>query len=453
MWVAEMVMEMLDGNEAAARVAYAVSEVIAIYPITPASPMGELAETWSSEGRPNLWGAVPTVVAMQSEAGAAAAVHGALQRGSLATTFTASQGLMLMLPNMFKIAGELTPTVFHVASRVVASHALSIFGDHSDVMAARTTGFGLLASGSVQEAHDLALAAHVATLRARVPLIHFFDGFRTSHEISKIYTLNDEQMRALVPEEDLLAHRGRGLNPDRPVVRGTSQNPDVFFQSREAVNPFYSRLSDLVEDAMDQLGQATGRSYRLFDYVGSPDARRVIVLMGSGAEVAHETIEYLVARGEPVGLVKMRLFRPFSARRFLSCLPPTTRALAVLDRTKEAGSQGEPLHGEVLTALYEGMASGDAPFVQHPLVTGGRYGVGQKEFTPAMVRASLDNLKACPSQAPLHCRDPGRREQHEPGARCEVWDGPAIRCVSGRRLRPRRRWDGWSEQEHHQDHR
>ena len=387
-------METLDGNEAAARVAYAFSEVIAIYPITPASPMGELADDWAVEGRPNLWGAVPLVVEMQSEAGAAGAVHGALQRGALATTFTASQGLLLMLPNMFKIAGELTPTVFHVAARAVATHALSIFAEHSDVMAARTTGFGLLASDSPQEAHDLALVAHVASLRGRIPLIHFFDGFRTSHEMSKIATFDAHQLRALVPEEAVAAHRNRALSPDRPVVRGTSQNPDVFFQCREAVNPYYMRFPEIVEETMGQLRSLVGRSYGLFDYVGAPEAERVIVVMGSGAQTVHETVEHLVGRGEPVGLVKVRLMQPFSAQRFLQALPSTTRAIAVLDRTKEPGAHGEPLCQGVRSAIYEAVSGENPPLPRLPRVLGGRYGFGSKEFTPAMVHAVFENLRA-----------------------------------------------------------
>ncbi|RMG42888.1 MAG: pyruvate:ferredoxin (flavodoxin) oxidoreductase, partial [Acidobacteria bacterium] len=325
----------LDGNEAAARVAYRLSEVIAIYPITPSSPMGELSDQWASQRVANLWGTVPRVIEMQSEGGAAGCVHGALQAGALTTTFTASQGLLLMIPNMYKIAGELTPCVFHVAARSVAAQALSIFGDHSDVMATRATGFAMLASGSVQEACDLALVAHAATLEARVPFLHFFDGFRTSHEVSKIEVLEDEDLRALVSDELVRAHRERALSPDRPFIRGTAQNPDVFFQAREAVNPFYAACPQIVERVMDRLAERVGRRYRLFDYVGAEDAERVIVMMGSGAEAAHEAVEALAAAGEKVGLVKVRLYRPFSFAHFLAALPPTTRALAVLDRTKE----------------------------------------------------------------------------------------------------------------------
>jgi pyruvate-ferredoxin/flavodoxin oxidoreductase len=334
----------IDGNEAAARVAYALSEVIAIYPITPASPMGEAADDWSAAGRPNLWGLVPDVVEMQSEAGAAGALHGALQRGALGTTFTSSQGLLLMIPNMFKIAGELTPAVIHVAARTVATHALSIFGDHSDVMHARTTGWAMLASGSVQEAHDLALVAHAASLRTRVPFLHFFDGFRTSHEVDKIAVLTEDDLRALVRDEDILAFRARGLTPDAPVLRGTAQNPDVFFQAREAANPFYDATPAVVQDVMDRLGERTGRRYGLVEYVGAPHAERVVVLMGSGAGAAEEAVEALAAAGEPVGLVKVRLYRPFPADRLVAALPPTVRSIAVLDRTKEPGALGEPLY-------------------------------------------------------------------------------------------------------------
>ena len=382
----------IDGNEAAARVAYALSEVIAIYPITPASPMGEAADDWSAAGRPNLWGLVPDVVEMQSEAGAAGALHGALQRGALGTTFTSSQGLLLMIPNMFKIAGELTPAVIHVAARTVATHALSIFGDHSDVMHARTTGWAMLASGSVQEAHDLALVAHAASLRTRVPFLHFFDGFRTSHEVDKIAVLTEDDLRALVRDEDILAFRARGLTPDAPVLRGTAQNPDVFFQAREAANPFYDATPAVVQDVMDRLGERTGRRYGLVEYVGAPDAERVVVLMGSGAGAAEEAVEALAAAGEPVGLVKVRLYRPFPADRLLAALPPTARSIAVLDRTKEPGALGEPLYLDVVAALDEAADRDPLPFAVRPRVIGGRYGLASKEFTPAMVKAVLDEL-------------------------------------------------------------
>ena len=375
----------VDGNEAAARVAHRVSEVMAIYPITPSSPMGELADAWSAEGQTNLWGTVPRVVEMQSEGGAAGAIHGALQAGSLATTFTASQGLLLMLPNMFKIAGEMTPAVFHVAARTIATHALSIFGDHSDVMAARGTGFAMLCSSSVQEAQDLALISHAATLEARVPFLHFFDGFRTSHELNKIERLSDEQVRQMISEESVAAHRARGLDPDRPQLRGTAQNPDVFFQAREASNPYYLAIPGIVQDAMDRLGKQTGRPYRLFDYSGAPDAERVVVMMGSGVGAAEEAIEKLNQSGERVGLVKVRLYRPFDGQALVAALPPTVTRLAVLDRTKEPGAMGEPLYQDVLTALAEHM---EAP----PLVIGGRYGLSSKEFTPAMAAAVLAEL-------------------------------------------------------------
>ena len=383
---------MLDGNETAALVAYLASDVIVIYPITPASPMGEFADQWASEGKPNAWGSVPTVVEMQSEGGAAGAVHGALMAGAAATTFTASQGLLLMIPNMYKIAGELTPLVIHVAARALATQGLSIFGDHSDVMAARSTGFAMLASGSPQEAMDLALVAHAATLQSRIPFLHFFDGFRTSHEIARVEPLEVTDVRALLEEGPRAAHYARALSPDHPTVRGTAQNPDAFFQAREAGNPWYVACPDIVQRAMDRLGERTGRFYQLAEYAGSPDADRVIVLMGSGAEVAHETVDALVKKGEKVGLVKLRLFRPFPVEALLEALPPTTRKIAVLDRTKEPGSAGEPLYQDVVTAVAEGMASNDAPFTRMPLIIGGRYGLGSKEFTPAMVKGVFDHL-------------------------------------------------------------
>ena len=381
----------VDGNEAAARVAHRLSEVIAIYPITPASTMGELADTWSAAGRPNLWGQVPEVVELQSEAGAAGVLHGAVLKGALATTFTASQGLLLMLPNMFKIAGELTPTVIHVAARTVATHALSIFGDHSDVMAARPTGWAMLAASSVQEAHDFALVAHAATLASRVPFLHFFDGFRTSHEVAKIQALGDEDLRALVDDADVAAHRARGLSPDRPQLRGSAQNPDVFFQAREAINPFYAAVPGIVQAKLDTLAARTGRRYGLVDYAGAPDAERVLVLMGSAAGAAAEAVEALTAGGERVGLVTVRLYRPFPAEALAAALPPTVRRIAVLDRTKEPGATGEPLYQDVVTALAERAAAGGAPM---PMVVGGRYGLASKEFTPAMARAVLDALAA-----------------------------------------------------------
>ena len=381
----------IDGNEATASVAYRASEVIGIYPITPSSPMGEFADEWAAQGAPNAWGVVPKVVELQSEGGAAGAVHGALQAGALCTTFTASQGLLLMIPNMYKIAGELTAFTMHVAARTLATHALSIFGDHSDVMACRQTGFAMLASGSVQEAHDLAAIAHTATLRARVPFLHFFDGFRTSHEINKITLLGDDDLRALLPEEEVAAHRRRALTPDRPVLRGTAQNPDTFFQAREAVNPFYLAAPEIVKQTMERFAELTGRSYHLFDYVGHPQAERVIVLMGSAAETVHETVEWLLARGEKVGLVKVRLYRPFSVPDFIAALPSTVRAIAVLDRTKEPGALGEPLYQDVVTALREAREDGLLPGAE-PRVIGGRYGLSSKEFTPAMVVAIFSEL-------------------------------------------------------------
>ena len=382
----------VDGNEATASVAHRLSEVIAIYPITPSSPMGELSDEWSSKGRRNIWGQVPRVMEMQSEAGAAGAVHGSLQGGALTTTFTSSQGLLLMIPNMYKIAGELTSMCMHVAARTVASHALSIFGDHSDVMACRQIGFALLASGSVQEAQDLACVAHAATLATRVPFLHFFDGFRTSHEVAKIEELTDADLRHMLDDAQVRAHRGRGLTPDRPVLRGTAQNPDAFFQAREACNGFYDAAPRVVQEVMDRFGVLTGRRYRLFDYVGHPEAERVVVLMGSGAETAHEAVEWLCGRGERVGVLKVRLFRPFSTSHLLQALPPSVRALAVLDRTKEPGSLGEPLYLDVLTALREARDADGGGTRPEPRVVGGRYGLSSKEFTPAMVKAALDEL-------------------------------------------------------------
>jgi pyruvate-ferredoxin/flavodoxin oxidoreductase len=382
----------VDGNEAAASVAYRVSEAIAIYPITPSSPMAELCDEWSSKGKANLWGVVPEMAEMQSEGGAAGAVHGALQAGALATTFTASQGLLLMIPNMYKIAGELTPFTMHVAARTLATHALSIFGDHSDVMACRQTGFALLCANSVQEAHDLAAVAHVATLESRVPFLHFFDGFRTSHEVAKIEELGDEDLRQLIPEPAVHAHRGRGLTPDRPVLRGTAQNPDVFFQAREAANSFYDACPGIVQRAMDAVAGLTGRAYHLFDYAGHPEAERVIVIMGSGAETAHETVDHLAGRGEKVGVLKVRLYRPFSRPALMAALPRSVRALAVLDRTKEPGAPGDPLYLDVVAALAEARADGASPFAAEPRVVAGRYGLSSKEFTPAMVKAVFDEL-------------------------------------------------------------
>jgi pyruvate-ferredoxin/flavodoxin oxidoreductase len=386
--------ECLDGNEAAARVAYALSEVIPIYPITPATPMAEHCDDWAAGRRPNLWGKVPDVVEMQSEAGAAGALHGALQKGALGTTFTASQGLLLMVPNMFKVCGELTPTVIHVAARTVATHALSIFGDHSDVMHARTTGWAMLAAGSVQEAHDFALVAHAATLRARVPFLHFFDGFRTSHEINKIALLEEDDLRALVREADVLAFRGRGMTPDAPVVRGTAQNPDVFFQAREASNPFHLAVPGIVQEVMDELAARTGRQYGLVDYHGAPDADRIVIAMGSANGAVEETVDTLVAAGERVGMLRIRLFQPFPAAQILAALPSTVRAIAVLDRTKEPGAVGEPLYLEVVAALAEAMDDDAPPFATAPRVIGGRYGLSSKEMTPSMIKPIFEELAA-----------------------------------------------------------
>jgi len=384
----------IDGNEAAAYVAHKTNEVIAIYPITPSSPMGEWSDQWSSEGKANIWGTVPSVFEMQSEAGAAGTLHGALQAGALTTTFTSSQGLLLMIPNMYKIAGELTPCVMHVAARALAAQGLSIFGDHQDVMAVRQTGWALLSSNSVQEVMDLALIAQTATLESRIPFVHFFDGFRTSHEVAKVEQLDVEVMKAMIPQELVDAHRNRSLSPDRPVLRGTAQNPDVYFQARETVNPFYIALPQIVQNAMDKFASLTGRQYRLYEYLGAPDAERVIILMGSGAEVAEETLEEMLAQGEKVGILKVRLYRPFASELLLQALPQTIKSIAVLDRTKEPGSAGEPLYGDVLTALAEGIASGKSQFKSLPKVIGGRYGLSSKEFTPAMVKGVFDELGA-----------------------------------------------------------
>ena len=379
----------VDANEATARVAHLASEVIAIYPITPASPMGELADAWSARAHPNLWGVVPEVIEMQSEAGAAGTLHGAITRGALGTTFTASQGLLLMLPNMFKIAGELTPTVIHVAARTLATHALSIFGDHSDVMAARTTGFAMLCASSVQEAADFAAVAHAATLHTRVPFVHFFDGFRTSHEINTVDLLSHDDLRALINHDDIAAHRARGLDPDHPVLRGSAQNPDVFFQAREACNSYHEAVGPCVQSTMDSLSRLTGRSYHLVDYYGAQDAERVIIVMGSATGAIRETIDELRRRGERVGVLVVRLYRPFPTDAVLHALPATTRTVAVLDRTKEPGAPFEPLHLDVLSALWH---SSPADWVDgvKPRVIGGRYGLSSKEFTPAMAKAVLD---------------------------------------------------------------
>ncbi|HEX7288467.1 MAG TPA: pyruvate:ferredoxin (flavodoxin) oxidoreductase [Candidatus Angelobacter sp.] len=382
----------IDGNEAAAYVAHKINEVIAIYPITPSSAMGEWADQWSAEGKKNIWGMTPQVIEMQSEAGAAGALHGALQGGSLATTFTSSQGLLLMIPNMYKIAGELTPAVIHVAARSLATHALSIFGDHQDVMAVRQTGWGMLASNSVQEVMDFALIAQAASLEARVPFLHFFDGFRTSHEIAKVEQLSEEDLRAMISEDLVRRHRERALSPEHPFIRGTAQNPDVYFQSREAANPFYLATPLIVQNAMDKFAALTGRQYRLFDYSGAPDPERVIVIMGSGAEIVEETVERLNRHGGKCGVLKVRLYRPFSVEHFLQALPPTVEAVAVLDRSKEPGAIGEPLYSDVVTALSEAESASPHLVQPRPKIIGGRYGLSSKEFTPAMVKGIFDEL-------------------------------------------------------------
>jgi pyruvate-ferredoxin/flavodoxin oxidoreductase len=378
----------LEGNEAVARVAYAVSEICSIYPITPSSAMAEAADVWAASGKQNIWGHVPDIIEMQSEGGAAGTAHGALQTGALTTTFTASQGLMLMLPNMYKIAGELTSAVFHVASRSLAAQALSIFGDHQDVMAARTTGFGLLASSSVQVAQDLALVSHAATLESRVPFIHFFDGFRTSHEVSKIDLVSYDQIREMVNDDLIYEHRRRALNPDNPFIRGTAQNPDVYFQGRESVNAYYQKTPEIVQATMDKFAEVAGRQYRLFDYYGDPEAERVIVVMGSGAETVMQTIDALPEKG--VGMINVRLYRPFSNEHLVAAFPATTKSIAVLDRTKEIGASGEPLYQDVVTALSEATSAGAIKSM--PRIIGGRYGLSSKEFTPAMVKSVFDEL-------------------------------------------------------------
>jgi pyruvate-ferredoxin/flavodoxin oxidoreductase len=392
-------MVMIDGNAAAAHVAHALSEVIAIYPITPSSPMGELSDEFSAQGRKNIWDTVPQVVELQSEAGAAGAVHGSLTSGALTTTFTASQGLLLMIPNMYKIAGEQTATVFHIAARAIAAHALSIYGDHQDVMACRQTGWAMLASDNVQEVMDMALVSHAATLKSRVPFLHFFDGFRTSHEVSKVEEISYEIMKKMIDDELVRAHRARGLSPEHPEIRGTSQNPDVYFTSREGANKLYDAVPAIVEETLAEFAKLTGRAYKLFDYVGAKDAERVVVVMGSGSDVVEETVEYLVQKGEKVGAIKVHLYRPFSVEHFIAALPATTKSIAVLDRTKEPGSIGEPMYEDVRTAIGEAMGAGKAQFKSWPTVIGGRYGLGSAEFTPTMVLAIYDELKKA---APKH---------------------------------------------------
>ena len=392
----------VDGNEAAAKVAHRVSEVIAIYPITPASPMGELADAWSQQGAVNLWGSVPEVIEMQSEGGAAGAVHGALQGGALTTTFTASQGLLLMIPNLYKMAGELLPAVIHVAARTVATHALSIFGDHSDVMAVRQTGMSMLSSGSVQEAQDLALISHAATLRTRVPFIHFFDGFRTSHEITKIEPLSDEIFTSMIDDDLVVRHRLRALDPDSPVLRGTAQNPDVFFQAAEAANPYHRAVPQVVQQEMDTFADLTGRQYRIFDYHGHPQAERVVVIMGSGSGTAREAADELCGKGERVGVLAVHLYRPFDASAFVRALPRSVKHIAVLDRTKEHGSVGEPLYLDVMASVAQSWDQ-----TPMPTVSRGRYGLSSKEFTPAMALAVFERLVTASAQTEMTVGDRG----------------------------------------------
>jgi pyruvate-ferredoxin/flavodoxin oxidoreductase len=419
----------VDGNEAAADVAYRLNEVIAIYPITPSSPMGEWSDQWQEDGRRNIWGAIPKVMEMQSEGGAAGALHGALQGGALATTFTASQGLLLMIPNMYKIAGELTPAVIHVAARTVAGHALSIFGDHSDVMAARQTGFAMLCANSVQEAHDFALMAQAAALESRIPFVHFFDGFRTSHEVNQIFPLGDETLRAMIDESQVHQHRERGLSSDHPVLRGTAQNPDVFFQSREATNSLYLACPRIVQNVMNRFATQTGRGYKLFEYFGAADAGRVIVMMGSGCGAVEETIEALRARGEKLGLLKVRLFRPFAKEALLAALPATVTSLAVLDRTKEPGAVGEPLYQDVVTAFAETRLAPNGRAI--PRIIGGRYGLSSKEFTPAMAKAVFDELKKSRPQNhfTVGIRDDVTRTSLEYDPEFSTEDPQAVRAV------------------------
>ncbi|MBW2690100.1 MAG: pyruvate:ferredoxin (flavodoxin) oxidoreductase, partial [Deltaproteobacteria bacterium] len=385
-------MVCIDGNTAAAHVAHATNEVIAIYPITPSSVMGEISDIKSAMGEKNIWGTIPKVVEMQSEGGAAGAVHGALQAGALTTTFTASQGLLLMIPNMFKIAGELTPTVFHVSARSIAAQALSIFGDHSDVMTCTSTGWAFLCSNNVQEVMDFALISQAATLESRIPFLHYFDGFRTSSEVQKVHALSENDMRFMIDNELTKAHRARALSPDHPVLRGTAQNPDVYFQGRETVNSYYDKVAGILQAQFDKFAKQTGRQYNLFDYVGDPNAERVVVMMGSGCDTMHELVEHLVSQGEKVGLIKVRFFLPFDIAAFAKVLPDTVRKIAVLDRTKEPGSIGEPLYHNVRTALGEAMSDGLTSFQGYPSIVGARYGLGSYEFSPGMAKSVLDNL-------------------------------------------------------------
>ena len=446
----------MDGNTAVAHVAYRVNEVCAIFPITPSSTMAELADQWSAEGLKNIWGNVPVVQEMQSEGGAAGAVHGALQSGAMTTTFTASQGLMLMLPNMFKIAGELTPTVFHVAARSLATSALSIFGDHSDVMTARTTGFALISSANVQEAHDAALIAQAATLQSRVPFLHFFDGFRTSHELNTLSLLSDDDIRSLIPNELVRAHRSRALNPEHPFIRGTAHNPDTFFQAREAVSPFYAKVPAIVAKIMAQFGALTGRRYGLFEYEGTADAERVLVLMGSGAETARQTVMALVAKGAKVGVLQVRLYRPFSAADFLAALPASVTAIAVLEQTKEPGSTGEPLYLDVVATLAEAVGRGERASM--PWVVGGRYGISSKDFTPAMAKAALDELLKRDANDRFAARNGFTVGINDDVSNTSLADRSGFLDRSRQRhprglLRPRRRRNGRGQQEQRENHR
>ena len=440
----------MDGNAAVAHIAYRVNEVCAIFPITPASPMAELADEWAAQGVANIWGNVPAIQEMQSEGGAAGAVHGALQAGALTTTFTASQGLLLMLPNMYKIAGELSPTVFHVASRSLATQALSIFGDHSDVMAVRASGFALLCSASVQEAHDNALIAQAATLESRVPFLHFFGGFRTSHEINTLALVSDDQIRTMIDDDLVRGHRGRALDPAHPVVRGTAHNPDTFFQARETVSPFYAAAPAIVQRAMDRFAALTGRQYHLFDYDGPPDADRVLVTMGTGAETARETAAALCARGEKVGVVQVRLYRPFDGDALLAVLPKSCRVVGVIEQTKEPGAPGEPLYLDVMAALAGGVAVGKR--ADMPRVIGGRYGLSSKDFTPAMAKAVFERIGKIRSQEWVYDRDRRRCLAHEPRLRRLLCDRAARGGARGI-LWLGLRWHGRRKQKQRQDHR
>ncbi len=436
----------MDGNTAAAHIAYRVNEVCAIFPITPSSTMAELADAWAAQGLKNIWGQVPVIQQMQSEGGAAGAVHGALQSGALTTTFTASQGFLLMLPNMYKIAGELTPCVFHVTARAIATQALSIFGDHSDVMSARMVGFAMLAAASVQEAHDLALVAQAATLEARVPVMFFFDGFRTSHEENKIAVIPDEQIRAAIDDDLVRAHRARALTPERPVIRGTAHNPDTFFQARESSNPFYARVPDIVQRAMDRVGALIGRSYRLFRYAGHPEADRVVIVIGSAFEVLDETAAWLNAHGEKVGVLHVTLYRPWDAERFRAALPPTVTRIAVLDRTKEPGGPGEPLYLDVLTTFAEALAAGRISSM--PVIVGGRYGLSSKDFDPAMAKTVFDELKKPEPKRgfTIGITDDVSHTSLTVDAGFDIEPPDVVRALV---LRPRRRRHGRREQELH----